>query len=736
MMPKSRIEVQNGNDELTFATGTVTIGGRNGANVVIRDVMIADRHCVITYEHGFVLRDTDSVTGTWVNGERAAPEAQLTDGCTIVIGTSKLQVSIENDDGTDVLKIKTDPQSFWWKKPGKGAFDNDPDQLAYSETKFGRFPALRLSNRMATIGGSVVLIAAMFLSSVMEPLADPGPLMPQHNLVASITLDDPAVHAGIRKCVELSGEQGCNVCHETGNGTPESKCAQCHSLPGEMGASGSYRHPYHNDGVVSALPGTTDSEQFCVVCHTDHNKSGWLKPISDSLLANCTECHDEEQQQLINRVPDVEIPPAIPQPFETLAFPHNRHIAQEIDCIVCHRVDEAVIKDRARGIPDDPSRHDYSTVAYEICASCHQENSAPINMTAAQQQKWRPTGFQFNVAWHGTDDEGKHCMQCHSSTERDATVVFGPEMKTVERSKFSAELYQQERALFTTASRSHSEQFADHAEGKACTQCHLDGSVDTATNQQQARTFWHALHVTNGTLDPSDALGKATVSLDQEQGCVSCHNDLGGKNATSLTDASTGNYHWPDSSEAQAACAECHNEANEPLRLIAVRNQTTAETRAMPDFPHDVHVGSLSFGASGTLQQGCFACHDFSESSTDAPFSQVPIVKASAADCTSCHSGHDNIAGGDCQKCHEQTEGVSNSFLLHAKIDVPAPSTRPWPAPNSFSHLSVGHKDEDCAACHQGSGIDDAATLAAVRVPDESAALCRDCHLKKQFHWR
>ncbi|MCK5941258.1 MAG: FHA domain-containing protein, partial [Planctomycetes bacterium] len=59
-----RIEVPNGNDELSFENGMVTIGGRTGVDVVLRDAMVADRHCVITYEDGFVLRDTGSVTGT------------------------------------------------------------------------------------------------------------------------------------------------------------------------------------------------------------------------------------------------------------------------------------------------------------------------------------------------------------------------------------------------------------------------------------------------------------------------------------------------------------------------------------------------------------------------------------------------------------------------------------------------------------------------------------------------
>ncbi len=731
-MVRTRIEVQNGNDELSFDSGLVTIGGRTGVNVVLRDVMVADRHCVITYEDGFVLRDTGSVTGTWVNGARAAPAANLEDGTTIVIGTSKLHVSIGTDDGTQVLQLKSDPQSFWWKKPGKGAFDNDPDQLAYAEAKFGRFPALRLGNRIAMIVGGAVLVAAIILSSVMEPLADPGPLTPPHARVTTVALNDPSVHKGfIQKCVELSGAQGCNVCHETGNGTPERKCAQCHGLEGEMAAAGSFRHPYHNDGQIDP--------QFCVVCHTDHNASGWLKLSAKDLIGNCAACHDDgtgnfDREQLKAKAKLV-LPPAQPQAFETFVFPHDQHIAKNIDCIVCHRIDAAVLQDGERGVPDNPLRHDFTTVEYQVCTSCHVKDGAPVNMTAAQQSDWRSEKLLVSSAWHGTDDNGSHCMQCHASAERDGTTVFGPEMKTVDRGDFSPLLYQQERARYQAGKRSHDEQFAEHANGQACTQCHLSGAI-TEAQQPSARTFWHGLHVQNGALSPASG-SEAMVSLDGEAGCVSCHKDLGAESAVSLTPAGSGNYyHWPDTSEAQAACSECHTEAGTALRLTAINTPITANVRPVADFPHGVHVGSASFGKDGTLQQGCFACHDFSQASANAPFSQVPQTLPGASDCTSCHGGHDNIAGGDCQTCHPQIEGFSNSFRLQAKMMTPPPATRDWPAPNGFSHLSTGHKGEDCATCHKDSGIDQAKTLEAVRVPDESAASCRDCHLQKQFHWR
>ena len=108
MAPSWRIEVQHGNDELSFEGGPVSIGGRLGVDVLLRDVMVAARHCEIRYDGGFVLRDAGSVTGTWVDGQRAAPDAPLTDGSRVVVGATTISVSIEEEDGVAVLKLQTE----------------------------------------------------------------------------------------------------------------------------------------------------------------------------------------------------------------------------------------------------------------------------------------------------------------------------------------------------------------------------------------------------------------------------------------------------------------------------------------------------------------------------------------------------------------------------------------------------------------------------------------------------
>jgi hypothetical protein len=730
-----RIEVHHGNLELSFADTMVTIGGRNGADVVLRDVMVADRHCIISYEDGFVLRDAGSVVGTWVRGERAAPTVTLEDGDEVVIGSTRIAAAVQEEDGVAVLTLRADPQSFWWKRPGKGAFGNDPDRLALSEARFGRFPTLKFSNRVAAIAGATVLLGATFVTSVMEPLADPGPLMPPHALVTTASLDDPRIHAGLTRCVELSGEQGCNVCHTTGSGAPERKCAQCHGLEGDMGHPGSWRHPYHVDGDVS-------DQQHCVLCHTDHNGGTDRKPISDQLVGDCEACHGAEAEALKSKVqlPRLEQPETA---FQDLRFPHSKHLAKEIECGVCHQIADDVKATFDQGLPDDPARHDYAEVAYKVCASCHVDGAEAVNMTAAQQVAWREEAAnqQWRVDWHGTEaEDGARCLQCHAQTQRAGADVIGPEMKTTPRGTWNAAQYRRERALYVNQTRSHEEQFAAHADGKKCTECHLDNQVAAAgPTERPARPFWHGLHMASGALSPPDDGAAARWSADPAQGCVSCHSDLGSPDADHLTPFDPArpdsSYHWPQSPAEQAACKECHREGQDLLPLAAVApTATAAEATQRPDFPHDVHVMSAAFGADGTLAKGCFACHEFSSADGEGPFTQVPRTLPGAMDCTSCHAGHDDIGGGDCQQCHPKLEGRGNSFLWQAKVGPE--STRPWPARNSFQHLSPGHVREDCSACHDAARLVQAGALGDLRVPDESERLCRDCHFAKQYHWR
>lgn len=771
-MPNPTIRVNHQNRELSFPDAICTVGGRLGVDVVLDDVMVADRHCVIDWDGGFRVRDSGSVTGTWVDGERAAPAAALHDGAKIVIGTTEIAVAIGDDDGAPRLDLTVAPQSFrWWQPAKKGAFDNDPDALVRSEVGFGRFPALRASNRAAIVAGLVLLVAATFVGAVMQPLADPGPLQPTHALVTAGTgraapagpaaadaADPPPAQPGrFAQCAALVDAQGCDVCHTTGDGAPEAKCAQCHGLPGEIGARGSWRHPYLVDGQVGALDGmATAPQQFCVLCHTDHRGATTYKPARARFVAEpddedpgpprCGACHAAAagdvdpvalRDRLVEKAP-IDVAAPRPTPYDSFSFPHAPHLAKSIGCQICHRVDPEVQAARARGVPDDPGRQDFAPVPYETCRQCHVPGAEAAGLTAEERDRWRASDHQWPVTWHGSDDEGRHCKQCHAAVERGGATVVGPERKVVVRGAFTSEQYAAERARYTSPARLHEPQFDAHRGDRACSECHLDGKVE-AIEPRPARTFWHGLHLAKGALAPAgDATVAARISTDTAQGCTSCHDDLAGNKA--LQPATDGPWHWPTDAAAQRPCQSCHKDAEgRPLALAPARVAIAPErTREATDFPHDVHLKSAAYGKQGDLAAGCFACHAFTAPVGERQFTQVPVTSPGARDCSQCHQGHANIAGGSCQKCHPAVAGTRNSFLDSARVAEPAPPTRPWPAPNGFSHLSPGHSSPKltCASCHADFGLDKATTLGDVRVPDESAKLCRDCHLQRQFHWR
>lgn len=763
-MRPPQIRVAHQNRELAFPNGIVTVGGRLGVDVLLDDVMVADRHCVIDWDDGFRVRDSGSVTGTWVDGERATAATALRDGAVIVVGTTEIAVAVGEHGGAPLLELTVAPQAFrWWQSAKKGAFDNDPDAMVRSEVGFGRFPALRAGNRAAIVAALVLLVAATFVAAVVEPLADPGPLQPTHALVlaggAPPAANDETASPAQRtaaQCAALADAQGCNVCHTTGSGAPEAKCLQCHGLPGDLGAAGSWRHPYLVDGKVDALAGMTVApQQFCVLCHTDHLGETTFKPVRAQFVGDpddesaepprCGACHAAEagdadpvalRDRLVAKAP-IDVPEQAPTPYADIRFPHDAHLAKAIDCAACHRIDPDVEAARRRGVPDDRLRHDFESVPYETCRQCHVPGYEATGLTAEQRERWRARDHQWPVAWHGTDDGGSHCKRCHAEAVRGGATVFGPERRSVARGAFTNEQYAAERARYTSPARLHEPQFEAHSGDRACTACHLDGKV-AAAEPRPARTFWHGLHLGKDMLAPTGAAAASRTSVDAERGCASCHQDLAG--AGSLQPATEGAWHWPADAAAQQPCQACHKDAaGKPLALTPARVAIAPErTRAVSDFPHDVHLRSPAYGKQGDLAAGCFACHEFAAPLGDRQFTQVPVTRPSAKDCSNCHQGHANVGGGSCQKCHPATPGTRNSFVDSARVAEPPPPTRRWPAPNGFSHLSPGHRSPKltCALCHGDTGLDKAKTLADVRVPDEKAPLCRECHLQKQFHWR
>ncbi|HEU4418465.1 MAG TPA: FHA domain-containing protein, partial [Planctomycetota bacterium] len=386
-----RIVVEQNGNPLFSAQGEVVFGARTGCDVVLDDPVAAARHCRIGFEDGFRVRDLGSVSGTWVDGKPARPSLPIRDGSEIVLGVSKLVASVKPRDGVNTLVLDLQRNVFFWKRPGKGVFDNDPDAMVRAEVGFARFRALEVGNRLAIVAALVLLVAGAFVATVMEPLADPGPLSPSHALVAEVAAGREAPHATFASAGLLARDQGCDVCHSTFSGTPANKCLQCHEDIRDLDDPAGWRHPYLVDGQVRALPGMDAGEALCTVCHQEHQGAEFLKPAAARLVGRCEICHsagsaamDEEatrklEQELVGRVPPTP-PPLGKHPLATWRFPHDVHLGKAIDCTSCHRPDAAA-QARVPGA-SNPDRDDFVETPFEVCASCHVPGAPAVNMTA------------------------------------------------------------------------------------------------------------------------------------------------------------------------------------------------------------------------------------------------------------------------------------------------------------------------------------------------------------------
>jgi hypothetical protein len=384
-------------------------------------------------------------------------------------------------------------------------------------------------------------------------------------------------------------------------------------------------------------------------------------------------------------------------------FSHADHVKAGARCSDCHAK-------AANALPGDAKnpRREFARIGYEACGACHDPGSshprAPKGADGAPAKR-------FVATWHGAaDDGGKKCLECHAQ-------VGLAELKT-------SEVVDVDLAYTLPKTRFHGEQFAATANGKDdCAKCHLNGAPEARALTE--RPFRHGVHCAN--VEPQNAAGRAAASRD----CLACHAEQ--KSATSLAETARGGcYRGPGAT----SCAKCHvaggDAAGAPVAAEPALAGKTARKRI--EFPHAKHHGTLLEGgrAAASLGDGCFACHDFRPGEAGA-FDASVHTKAGAQNCLDCHRTHREIGGGHCADCHRAGDPSYAG----------KPLAKPWPKPSGFSHYSPGHvaptEAGDCAACHRdGASVDGAATLSAVRIPDENDPSCRDCHIRQgaRFHWR
>jgi hypothetical protein len=492
------------------------------------------------------------------------------------------------------------------------------------------------------------------------------------------------------------GPASCADCHAPFSSDYSARCAKCHE-----GYDSKLTHPFEKNASLS-----------CGACHGEHR--GADSQIVPSLAKSpsgwpsmCLPCHAgtpypsadmpaDAVSRAKSRLRDERGAP-LERQLLVDGFSHRDHRVTKaggvanvpggppkkgqvpVSCAECH-------KPLAKGAshPAIPTA-EFATVTYDTCLACHAD--------------WR-------VDVHGRDNDGAACYACHARAESPSKITAA--LKTAD--------------LPATGSKWVLKPREHDFKKDECLSCHVleKSSADHRTSIGE-KVFRHDHHL-RGVTPPAG--GELAVS----QECRICHEEVAGSESLAGTKLVT-----------TKSCAACHVGA-EPVPV-----ETGGATRRVGDMFHSVHVAdasavsrsALRYAARDSLTKGCLACH--TPVSGAAPMG----LREGAADCKSCHTGHENLGAGKCVLCHvDRTPGVNRDLggrlefrFSEPGIFNPAKATKKTAAAiKTFDHASAGHTGHECAECHSASNVDGAARVLDVTWPAFDEDACVKCHVRERFH--
>jgi len=235
------------------------------------------------------------------------------------------------------------------------------------------------------------------------------------------------------------------------------------------------------------------------------------------------------------------------------------------------------------------------------------------------------------------------------------------------------------------------------------------------------KVFRHDHHLR--TVTPA---ANGELALSQE--CRACHEEVAGSNSLAGTKLVT-----------TKVCANCHTGA-EPVPV-----ESGGATRKVVDMFHSVHVAGDAAGSRSALRhasrdsltKGCLECH------TPVTGAAPMGLREGAADCKSCHTGHENLGEGKCVLCHvDRTPGTNRDLggRLEFRFNEPGifnaskATKKATAAIGTFDHASPGHAKRECSECHSASNVDGAARVLDVTWPAYDEDACVKCHVRERFH--
>lgn len=671
--------------------GEVVLGSRPLADIYVNDRLVPQEALVFQFDGAHLSMDVGArLAGVYVDGAPVDGRGPVRAGATVQVGHALVECAI--DAAKDECTLTTNEQylqgvvdSIVMKaKPAKAfaLVDSGPQ-----EHRWGKSPVLRQWNWIAAIAGVALLAAFPFVRNSQAMTR--GELFHAHAIGAK------------------DGPKSCADCHAPFSSDYNARCASCHkaydsaaSHPFEKGASlaCSSCHGEHLGADAQIVPSLAKSASgwpsMCLPCH-----AGTPYPAAEpdaALVARArSRLRDErgkpfERQLLVDGFSHRDHRVTKPGGVANVPGGPPSKGQVPVSCDECH-------KPLAKGAshPAIPTA-EFAPVTYEQCLACHAD--------------WR-------VDVHGRDQNGAACFACHARKVTFDGVAGGiaeppspywPDLKLVDLPDTGSK--------WVLKPRNHD------FKRDECISCHVleKSSADHRTSIGE-KVFRHDHHLR--TVTPV-AGGEMALSTE----CRVCHEEVAGSETLAGTKL-----------VSTKACATCHTDA-EPVPVDA-----GGARRIVGDMFHKVHVAdastlsrsALRYASRDSLTKGCLACH--TPTAGAAPMG----LREGAADCKSCHTGHENLGGGKCVLCHvDRTPGVNRDLggRLEFRFSEPGifnpkkATKKATAAITTFDHKSPGHANHQCADCHSASNVDGAARVLDVKWPAFDEDACVKCHVRERFH--
>ena len=228
-------------DDSDVAGPLLQIGRGGTADLLLDDDAVALEHAHINQEdERYVLIDQNSITGTYVNGNRIQTVI-LSDGDHITIGPFSLQVRISGPGEPLSLEINRETPAVG---AGPGRLEAQTIDYAAAYVLNQKFLNKTLLTLLLVLGGGTFLGGLLWAGKVI--VFQPGSVSPAHALFTN----------------------QCGRCHVPWHGPSEHACQECHA------------GPVHQKLQVFTPP--------CFACHSEHRDQQTLAMIADQL---CVQCH-------------------------------------------------------------------------------------------------------------------------------------------------------------------------------------------------------------------------------------------------------------------------------------------------------------------------------------------------------------------------------------------------------------------------------------------------------------